>query len=310
GEPDGFEEVVVGMHYDRLAFAVKLYIRKVSGVGEDSTFVAMLEPVPPVRCMASLWVAPNGTVAACDPQFVSNLGWKASEVNGSNLLAFLSVGVSERQPGEDEEMAATRPLDSTGLDLMARLTCPSRASTEIARIEQQTDGIRCSVVHKYDTTPLSGVITVTSTANSDIPIFEVRIKLDKVPTQLLAANRKGAIVHASLELATILKDVPRNGTGGPKFGAGGGSGGTGLGFLQGAGGGGGPRPVGATGGLLPGQPGANTGTLLEVDELAGYTVFDFMPSPWKDMHMKFLKEAATASPPARNQWSCRKASLP
>ncbi|GIL68039.1 hypothetical protein Vafri_21326 [Volvox africanus] len=312
-EVDGFEDVVVGMHYDRLAFPVKLYVRKVSGVGEDSTFVAMLEPVPPVRCVASLWVAPNGTVAACDPPFVSNLGWKASEVNGSNLLAFLSVGVSERQAGGDEEMGTTKQLDSTG-DFMARLASSVRPSTEITRIEQLTGGIRCLVAHKYDTAPLPGVITVTPTANADIPMFEVRIKLDAVPTQLLAANRKGAIVHASLELAANLKDVARNGAGAPKFrGSVSGGAAVGLGFLQGAGGGGGgggPRLGGAPGGLLPGQPVANTGALLEVDELSGYTVFDFMPPPWKEMHMKFLKDAATVSPPVRNQWSCRKASLP
>ncbi|GLI61040.1 hypothetical protein VaNZ11_003192 [Volvox africanus] len=311
-EVDGFEDVVVGMHYDRLAFPVKLYVRKVSGVGEDSTFVAMLEPVHPVRCVASLWVAPNGTVAACDPQFVANLGWKSSEVNGSSLLAFLSVGVSDRQAGADEEMGAPKQLDSTG-DFMARLASSVRASGEITRIGQLTGGIRCLVAHKYDMAPLPGVITVTSTAHADIPMFEVRIQLDAVPTQLLAANRKGSIVYASLELAANLKDVTRNVAGGPKFGGGGSGGGTavGLGFLQGAGGGGGgPRLGGAPGGLLPGQPAANTGALLEVDELSGYTVFDFMPPPWKDMHMKFLKDATTANAPVRNQWSCRKASLP
>lgn len=44
------------------------------GVGEDSTFVVMLEPVASVSGIASLWVSPNGTVAACDPQFVSSFG--------------------------------------------------------------------------------------------------------------------------------------------------------------------------------------------------------------------------------------------
>ncbi len=44
-------------------------------MGEDSTFVALLQPVPPGRNAARLWVAPNGVIAACDPTFVANFGW-------------------------------------------------------------------------------------------------------------------------------------------------------------------------------------------------------------------------------------------
>ena len=66
-----------------------------SGVGEDSTFIALLEPTPPVPNMARMWVSPNGIVAAVDPQFVANFGWRATEVNGSNLTALMMVQATD-----------------------------------------------------------------------------------------------------------------------------------------------------------------------------------------------------------------------
>ncbi|GLC41265.1 hypothetical protein PLESTM_001177800 [Pleodorina starrii] len=313
-EGASLEDVVVGMHYDRLAFAVKLFIRKVSGVGEDSTFVVMMEPVPPVPGTASLWVAPNGTVAACDPQFVSNFGWRASEVNGSNLMAFISVSSPERQASGDEEFgpAARGPsIDGTG-DTMTRLMSTARrASSDLPGQVEQPGSTKCLIAHKYDSEPMTGMITVYNT-NSDIPVLEVRIKLDSAPAQLLVVNRRGAVVHVSTDLVGVFKDAHRAGMAGNKFGsvAGGAGGGTAA-LLQsadsGGGGGGGAR----FGGPGVGQAGvAVVGAVTGADDVAGYTLFDFMPAPWKEMHMKFLKDSATVSPPARNQWSCRKATLP
>ncbi|GLC41285.1 hypothetical protein PLESTM_001179800 [Pleodorina starrii] len=107
------DEVVVGMHYDRLAFPVKMSMRKASGVGEDSTFITMMEAVPPVRGVASLWVAMTGTIVACDPQFVMAFGWKSQEINGANLMTVVSVQDLRRQlTGEDPETGSIGRAES------------------------------------------------------------------------------------------------------------------------------------------------------------------------------------------------------
>ncbi|EFJ45151.1 hypothetical protein VOLCADRAFT_94559 [Volvox carteri f. nagariensis] len=316
-DAEAFEDVVVGMHYDRLAFPVKFYLRKISGVGEDSTFVVMLEPVQQASGVATLWVAPNGTVAACDPQFVSQYGWRPSEVNGSNLAAFLAVVAPEKRqqqaPARDGEAAPAALLDSTG-DVMERLLSGVSAATDDPNAEQH-GGVKCHLAHKYDTEAMPCTASVTSNINADIPMLEIRIQMDRAPAQILVTNRRGTIVHASLGLVTAFKDVARGGVPASKFGysGGGGLGGASGGFSHGGGGGGGVggRFAGGASALLSGQAGSTLGAVPGADELLGFTLFDFMPAPWKDMHMKFLKDtAATSSPASRNHWSCRKVSLP
>ncbi|GFR46565.1 hypothetical protein Agub_g8157, partial [Astrephomene gubernaculifera] len=87
-------------HCDRLAFPVKLSLRKASGVGEDSTILALMEPLPPAKNRASLWVAPNGSIVACDPQFVAKFGWKATEVNGISITTLISTHTKEQLVAE------------------------------------------------------------------------------------------------------------------------------------------------------------------------------------------------------------------
>ena len=88
-----------------------------TGVGEDSTFIALMEPMPPPHNTACLWVSPNGIVAAADPQFVANFGWRATEVNGSNLTALMMVQATDSmsggsQKGEDEEAGVMMVTES------------------------------------------------------------------------------------------------------------------------------------------------------------------------------------------------------
>ncbi|KXZ50396.1 hypothetical protein GPECTOR_16g569 [Gonium pectorale] len=83
--------VLVGMHSDRVAFPVRVTLQKVSGVGEDSTIVAMLEPLAAARSTASLWATDGGLVTACDAGFAALFGWSAAEVAGANLAALLAL---------------------------------------------------------------------------------------------------------------------------------------------------------------------------------------------------------------------------
>ncbi len=120
-------------------------------------------------------------------------------------------------------------------------------------------------------------------------MHELRLQLaSDDPAQLLVVNRKGVILHASTELASALKDsVTAGGCGGPRFG-------------------------GVTGGqtgarLAGGGGGSGGGLVFGADLLTGFTLCDFLPAPWKDMHVRFLKDITSSSPPTRSLWSCRKA---
>ncbi|KAG2423145.1 hypothetical protein HXX76_015530 [Chlamydomonas incerta] len=296
-QSQGPDIVVVGMHYDRVAFPLKLSLRKASGVGEDSTFIALMEPVPPPRNTACLWVSPNGIVAAADPQFVANFGWKATEVNGSNLTALMMVQATDSllpggsQQGHDEEAAGVMMVTESATDVVKRLLIWAKAggSQEHMSVTAQP-GLECLLAHKYNSQPVPCRVTIVPSGSNETPVHEVRLQLaSDDPAQLLVVNRKGVILHASTELASALKDSVAGG-GHHKHGH------TQLGSAFGEellGGGGG----GANGGAF----------VFGADLLTGFTLCDFLPAPWKDMHARLLKDITSSSPPTRSLWSCRKA---
>ncbi|KAG2494508.1 hypothetical protein HYH03_007276 [Edaphochlamys debaryana] len=321
----GADLVIVGMHLDRVAFLVKLSIRKASGVGEDTTFLVIMEPLPPQRGQASLWVAPNGTVAACDPQFVSNFGWRATEVQGAAITALMTLPLPELST-VDELNTATSALDleeawGAGLplepeqeapsDVLRRLLAQARAETATGflrtssshaggKLKSGRHGVEAIMNHKYDSSPCPVTVTVFAGASHtqhDLPIHELRIRLvNPNPPQLLVANRKGVILHTSPELAASLKDTA--GSGRRRAGLGG----------DAESGGGTIAPLGHKLDAL-GVASTEVGSSA-FDQLAGFTLQDFLPPPWKDTHAKLLKEITALSPPGRTPFSCRKGLMP
>ncbi|KAG2435423.1 hypothetical protein HYH02_011923 [Chlamydomonas schloesseri] len=292
-QSQGPDIVVVGMHHDRVAFPVKLSLRKASGVGEDSTFIALMEPLPPARSTACMWVSQNGIVAAADPQFVAHFGWKATEVNGSSLTSFILLqsadvtGGDDQSNGDEEAVAPVVVITESASDTMKRLLAQASVSPAAAAPQ----GLQCLLAHKYSSQPVPCRVTIVPSSSLETPVHELRLQLvSEDPAQLLVVNRKGVILHASTELASALKDTVAMG-GHNK------SGHTQLGSAFGEGLLGGGGAGGASGG----------GIVFGADLLTGFTLCDFLPAPWKDMHVRLLKDVTSSSPPTRSLWSCRKA---
>ncbi|GIL50727.1 hypothetical protein Vafri_6878 [Volvox africanus] len=308
------DEVAVGMHSDRLAFPLKLSMRKASGVGEDSTFITMLEAVPPVRGVASLWVAVSGTIVACDPQFVMAFGWRSPEVSGASLTGLVSITQNWEQqiPAAAEDVEApslnSSAQDESACDVLKRLV--TRAKEMAAAEEPSRRNIHCLVKHKYDSQPVSCSIRLQESVDVDAPVHELHFRLadsDQQQQHLLVVNRKGAIVHASSEVVTDLKGVASTlGVLGGQDRSGFASGGGGLGRHHHASGNG--TAAGNT--SVTAAATALTSGLPSTEQLAGYTLCDFLPCPWKEMHYKFLKATSASGPPnSRNLWTCRKEGL-
>ncbi|PNW87839.1 hypothetical protein CHLRE_01g003950v5 [Chlamydomonas reinhardtii] len=298
---DGPDLVVVAMHFDRVAFSVNLSLRKASGVGEDSTFIALLEPTPPVPNMARMWVSPNGIVAAVDPQFVANFGWRATEVNGSNLTALMmvqatdSMAAGDGRKGGDEEVAIANTVTESASDTVKRLLKLVKVNGD-EEGAKPIKGLYCLLAHKYDSQPVPCTVTVIENISADISVHELRLQLSSDdPAQLLVVNRKGVILHASTGVASALKDSVAVGgatSSGPRFGGV-------TGSL--------PGQMGGASALAPTTQNSGTGMVFGADLLTGFTLYDFLPAPWKDMHVRFLKDITSSSPPTRSLWSCRKA---
>ncbi|PNH05153.1 hypothetical protein TSOC_008610 [Tetrabaena socialis] len=289
---DSTDAVVVAMHYDRVAFSAKLSIKKASGVGEDSTFITLWEPLPPIKGVATLWVAPNGEIAACDPQFVSITGWKASEVHCASLSSLLSFPAAESQvtPAADEEFgyaALAQQNGNSGAEMVARLLAQPAAGPGGAGAS-----LPCFGVHKFDDCPMACAASIACKDASAALVYELRIKLTVMdPPMLLVVDRKGAIKYASVEFVASVKDTGYNGgtlaaAGGPRHAGG-------MGPLRGPGRGGGhfPTPLGSV--------------TSSTDQLAAYTLSDFLLPHWKEVHAKILKDATATSLPSRSPLTCR-----
>ncbi|KXZ42658.1 hypothetical protein GPECTOR_127g536 [Gonium pectorale] len=287
------EALLVGMHYDRLAFNVKLTLTRTSGVGEDSQFIAIFETVAALRGVSTLWVAPNGTIAACDPHFVSAFGWKAFEVNGASITAFVSVpsfNYAGAGGEEDEESGGAQYTDSAS-DTMARLLVEAVVAN--GKGGKAGQGLQCLVAQKYDQTPAPCGLSVTQNGGADSPVYEVHLRLVAIERdQLLVTNRKGAILFVTSELANILRDPASLGVkhkhGGSLSGARAGNG-----------------TVGSSQNAAAVAAATTAGELLP-----GFTLSDFLPMPWREMHPKYLKDTTAMSPLGRGPWTCRKLASP
>ncbi|KAG2495534.1 hypothetical protein HYH03_006477 [Edaphochlamys debaryana] len=318
------QAAVLGMHRDRMALPLRVSISKASGAGEDSTFIALLEPVHCPRDTSCLWVTPTGAVAACDPSFVATFGFAASDVVGSQLAAFVATdagawarrgtsrrptagGVTGRSPpvhagsaatigadawgGDVEdagaaEDAALLDLDGEAVSVLDRLVAAAEAASAGLEPADAKPRVDCRVTHRYASS-IRCLAIVRQLDLGETPLFELRLKLaSPEPLLLLVSDRKGGIRFASPQLAAML--CPRGAPVAAAAAAEGGAaeGGEGGAPAAGAGAGGGPLARGLA---------------------QGYTLRDFMPQPWRDMHVKLLRDVtgSTTGPPGRAAWSCR-----
>ncbi|GLC56222.1 hypothetical protein PLESTB_001081300 [Pleodorina starrii] len=313
----GEEATVVGLHSDKLAFPIKLSIRKASGVGEDSTFIAVMEAVPPVGGTASLWVAMTGTIVACDPQFVMAFGWRPHEVTGVSIAALISLTSPATrlssscglQPAGRVAKPAAVGAAKSASETLKRLAAEVRSAAAFAQ-ETNTDalGAGCWVRHKYSHRPCRCTASLNESGDEGVILHEIRLQLENESEaeQLMVINR-GSVVHASADLLTSLYDVDgamllaaAHGVNGQ-----GGSGG-----VYGPGGGLGPAGAAARVSAHD-SPAFGFGLGLPIgDHLASSTLGDFLPPPWKEAHTMFLKGSMAGSSAGSSPWSCRKAALP
>eukprot|EP00198_Chlamydomonas_reinhardtii_P009477 XP_001698814.1 predicted protein [Chlamydomonas reinhardtii] len=112
-----FKHPVLGMHRERVCFTVRISVSRASGMGEDSVFIGLLEPVPTETGCGRVWVTAEGIIVCCDPGFVTCFGYRPDDVIGSQLEALIRSGVM-----------AVGGVSSTGLAAGG-------------------DGARCPVVH-------------------------------------------------------------------------------------------------------------------------------------------------------------------
>ncbi|GLI60724.1 hypothetical protein VaNZ11_002822 [Volvox africanus] len=310
GGSNNFCETVVGMHSDRLAFPMKLALRKASGVAEDSTFIAMMEVMPAMKGVASLWVSNNGTIVACDPQFVMSFGWKPQEVNGvmlTTLMAFQNLDLASSAPTavdlelQKQQRDLSTPVEATAT-AQSLFVSPTEAVNRLLRLamsnsEATQEGLQCLTAHKYSSTPLQCMACVQGSGGAlDSSVYTVRIAVRDAASSgqdMLVVNRKGAIVHASADVLIHLTGIAE-GRGGVSQQPGGSS------FLRPKRDG--PKPIqpAVAGALVP------TALMMGVEQLEGFTLCDLMPSPWKEMHYKYLRGTTALTPASHNLWSCRK----
>ncbi|GFR44799.1 hypothetical protein Agub_g6134 [Astrephomene gubernaculifera] len=328
---DASTAAVLGMHRERMAFPMRVSLTKASGAGEDSTFIALLEPVSTSNDTSFFWVAPNGIVAACDPQFIANFGYQATDVSGAHLESFLSCGSASTStlPGGGaagggaagkggsavlHSMLSGVSVDAwdsepVGGDLLggggagrgagnAHVLDRLLALTAVDSVSKGgPQGAMCLVSHRYST-PVPCMASIRHLDLGDAPLFEIKIRrASPDPFLMLVTDRKGAIKFSTPQLAAVLTARDHTVAGG-LFAEGGmcltshgdhhKAGSHHLGANHHAAAAGGHHAMGSAQGLI-----------------TGYTLQDFLPSPWKEMHGKLLKDLSTTTTAGRAQWSCR-----
>ncbi|GIL80540.1 hypothetical protein Vretimale_16032 [Volvox reticuliferus] len=284
---------VLGMHHERMAFPMRVSITKATGVGEDSTFISLLEPVHVAKDASYFWVAPNGVIAGCDPQFVANFGYLPHDVIGSHLGDFLVCdGDLEALRTHVANISMASAIDRWELDDSDSEDPKSQPVGEsvniLHNILAHTDrggAAPCHVSHRFYH-PLACEAAGRKLDLGDAMMYEIRIcRTSMEPFLMLVTDRKGAIKFASPQLTSILCPRGGNAPGGQlndtdafKDRTDTQHKGHGLAILSG---------VAAAHGLI-----------------GGYNLRDFLPHPWRDIHIKLLKDTSSQASNSRSLWSC------
>ena len=79
----------IAIRRDRSVFPMRLAVSHLSGVGEDSVFMGVIEPVTTERGCAKAWVLSSGQIASVDKTFSDWFGFRAAEVMGTSIGAVL-----------------------------------------------------------------------------------------------------------------------------------------------------------------------------------------------------------------------------
>jgi hypothetical protein len=70
---------------DRSALSMQMTVSHMSGVGEDSVFMAVIIPAAPDRTTAKAWLLPSGHFMGVDSTFIDWLGYRPNELVGASI---------------------------------------------------------------------------------------------------------------------------------------------------------------------------------------------------------------------------------
>ncbi|KAL6754986.1 hypothetical protein V8C86DRAFT_270236 [Haematococcus lacustris] len=81
---DKLREFVV-LHKERYVRPISVFVTKVSGIGEDSVFMGVFQPIHIPPNTAVLWVLMSGQVLSCDITFTDWTGYKQEDLTGKPI---------------------------------------------------------------------------------------------------------------------------------------------------------------------------------------------------------------------------------
>ncbi|GFR50724.1 hypothetical protein Agub_g12981 [Astrephomene gubernaculifera] len=178
---------VVALHRRRYMFPIRLAVTKLSGQGQDSTFMGVMRAIEADASTIQVWCLTSGVTLSVDQRFQDVFGVPPVEVVGRN---FKDLVVEQDELQELMNMA---------------LACPE---DELAAQGVTRKGLH--VQHKYASL-VQVDITIQRGGTADEPLHIVNVTpVTMTAPPLVVFNRSGNIVFASSAMSQLLGFTPRS----------------------------------------------------------------------------------------------------
>ncbi|KAG2449443.1 hypothetical protein HYH02_005590 [Chlamydomonas schloesseri] len=178
---------VIGLHRRRYMFPVRLAVTRLSGQGQDSTFMGILAPVEAVAHSIGVWCLTTGLTLTVDQRFQDMFGIPPGEVIGRTFKSLLveqddlQTQLNAALALSEEELAAS-PITLRGVHVMHKYAGPVQVDVSIQR---------------------------GGTADEPLHMLQLQPQSMTAPP-LIVFNRSGSVVFASSSMSELLGYTPRS----------------------------------------------------------------------------------------------------
>ncbi|KAJ9529670.1 hypothetical protein QJQ45_014402 [Haematococcus lacustris] len=192
---------------------ISVFVTKVSGIGEDSVFMGVFQPIHIPPNTAVLWVLMSGQVLSCDITFTDWTGYKQEDLTGKPITEMV------QQPEElertmmyvrSETEARQHKKGSHDMPRHATTAHSLSAKTDHTNLQALVCGVSdVSFKHLYTDELLTVDAEVKIGGISETALWVITLKRAAPATsKLMVTDSRGRILHVTQALADCLGTTP------------------------------------------------------------------------------------------------------
>ncbi|KAJ9530064.1 hypothetical protein QJQ45_023344, partial [Haematococcus lacustris] len=205
----------VAMHKERHVVDTTLLVTKVSGIGEDTMFMGLLEASPPPDDVAHIWVMFNGQVVSADINYADWFGYAPQHLVGKSLseyvVDFKRLDLVLREARASQALGPKRPPTLSPAELQHQGSGAAKLMRQASRSDtwsvHDIQWLHCFAG------PVACHVTITN-GGIGTHLFNM-LAIRRLGRQahslkhMLVSDRQNRVLHITQQLSAMLGSTPK-----------------------------------------------------------------------------------------------------